>query len=107
MNGLQPWHWLVVLGLILPFVFGLVSANVAKKKNRSEIGFLALGFFLGVIGLVIAHVVPPRLPPPPAGIRSVTCPRCNALQHVWPNGGDYECWQCRTRSPLPCEPGPL
>ena len=101
MSGLQPWHWLVVLLVVVPLVCGWISSNIAKKKDRSAGGFFALGFFFGVIGIIVAAVVSPGQPGPPPGMRGVACPRCNARQNVAPDASHFECWQCKTTAAVP------
>ena len=52
-----------VIGLIAGIAFGYFSGKIASKKGYSFGGFFALGFFLGVIGLVIALVISDKTAP--------------------------------------------
>jgi hypothetical protein len=47
----------------LPLVCGFLGMKIGGQKHRSKAGFFALGFFLGLIGLIIASTYPPRVPP--------------------------------------------
>jgi hypothetical protein len=80
-----------------PRVLGLVDS---KEEGSQRGGFFALGFFLSVIGVVIAAAVSPGQPGPPPGMRGVVCPRCNARQNVDLRQASFECWQCKTVSSL-------
>jgi hypothetical protein len=98
MGGVQPWHWLILIVLLLlPLACGWISSSIAKKKNRGAGGFFALGFFLGIIGIIIAAVVSPGQPGPPPGLTAVSCPRCNARQNIKPGDAEFECWRCKTK----------
>jgi hypothetical protein len=101
MRGLPGLVVVSVIVIAIPVLFGWWASAIAKKKGHSVGGYFALGFFLGVIGVIIAAVVSPAVPAAPPGMRSVACPRCNARQNVYPGAGQFECWQCRTTSPLP------
>lgn len=46
-----------VLALIIGLVCGFVSAKIAQGKGYSYGAFFALGFFLGIIGLIISLVL--------------------------------------------------
>lgn len=46
-----------VVGLVVAIAFGAVTGNIAKKKGRGYGEWFVLGFFLGVMGLIIALVV--------------------------------------------------
>jgi hypothetical protein len=56
----------------------------------------------GVIGIIIVLIQKPGLPPAPAGMRAIKCPRCNTVQNVPRNITDteYECWQCHLSFPV-------
>lgn len=45
------------VGLIICIILGAITGNVGKKKGYSYGAFFALGFFLTVIGLIIALVM--------------------------------------------------
>jgi len=97
MDTVSPFHFIVLLlVMLIPVAFGWLCASMAKKKDRSVGGFFALGFFLGIIGVIIAAVISPGTPSPPPGLRAVTCPRCNARQNLNPGEPSYECCQCKT-----------
>lgn len=51
---------IVLIWLIVGIVFGIASGKVAQKKGYSYSAFCALGFFLGVIGLIVALVMPDK-----------------------------------------------
>jgi hypothetical protein len=87
--------------MAIPCLFGWWASSIAKEKGLSVWGFFALGFFLSVIGVIIASVIPPTVRAAPPGMLSVACPRCNARQNVQPGSGEFECWRCKTRSPAP------
>jgi hypothetical protein len=89
---------LVVIGI--PVGLGFWASSIATKKDRSAGGFFALGFFLPVIGVIIAAVVSPGQAGPPPGMRGIVCRRCNARQNVDPQQSTFECWQCKTVSPI-------
>jgi len=89
---------LVVIGI--PVGLGFWASSIAKKKDRSAGGFFALGFFFLVIGVIIAAVVSPGQPGPPPGMRGIVCRRCNARQNVDPQQSTFECWQCKSVSPI-------
>jgi len=54
----------VLIIVVLAAAFGSGSAVVAIKKNRFGLGWFFFGWFFGLIGLVVALVVP-KLPPKP------------------------------------------
>jgi hypothetical protein len=60
----------LVVGIAIPVGLGFWASSIAKKKERSAGGFFALGFFLGVIGVIIAAVVSPGQPGPRPGMRA-------------------------------------
>lgn len=43
--------------LIILLVFGVITAMIANNKGRSAVGWFFVGFFLGLIGLIIVCVV--------------------------------------------------
>ena len=45
--------------IAIPVGLGFWASSIAKKKDRSAGRFFALGFVLGVIGIIIAAVVRP------------------------------------------------
>lgn len=53
---------LLVIYLGVAFLFGLIGLAVGNTKNRGGLGFV-LGFFLGIIGVLIAAVMSPAEPP--------------------------------------------
>ncbi len=57
---------IVLVGIAIEVGLGFWASSIAKKKDLSPGGFFALGFFLGVIGVIIAALVPPGQPGPPA-----------------------------------------
>lgn len=99
-TGSQGLTLLIFVFVVIPLACGFWASAIARKKNRSAGGFFALGFFLGVIGLIVAAVALPGQPGPPAGMRAVVCPRCNARQNADPRQPTFECWQCKTVSSL-------
>ena len=50
-------HWFVII--IIWILFGFAGYAIGKPKNRSTGGFL-LGFFLGIIGIVIIACLKPK-----------------------------------------------
>lgn len=55
-----PELMLVAIPLAISIVCCVVSAGQAEKKGYSQLAFGLLGFFLGVIGLIIALLLPSR-----------------------------------------------
>lgn len=54
----------LVILLIFPLIFagiGLICMSIAAKKGYSKVGFFFLGFFVGLIGLIIALCLPSRV----------------------------------------------
>jgi membrane protease YdiL (CAAX protease family) len=51
---------LVVIALTI--ACPLAAGIIGREKGRSAFAWALLGFFLGVIGVVIAVLVPPRQP---------------------------------------------
>ena len=83
-----------------------VSALIAGQKNLSPGNGFVIGFLLGVIGIVITALRPAGLPKAPAGMRSVKCQRCNAVQNVPVSDPKWNCWQCSAaHQPLLAPPG--
>ena len=51
---------MMIPALIIGLICGFVSKSQAAKKGYSEAAFFCLGFFLGIIGLIIALVLPSK-----------------------------------------------
>ena len=51
---------LLVLATISGVTFG--TGYIADRKGRSFIAWAALGFFLGILGLLLAAIVPAKKP---------------------------------------------
>ena len=80
--------------IVFWLICGVIAAVIASAKNRNALGWLALGALFAPSVLIVA--VLPKLPPgAPPGIRSVQCPRCNAVQNIPDGQSTFECWQCK------------
>lgn len=93
----------VVLIIAIWLVCAVGGAVLSGRKNTgASTGFL-IGLVLGPIGLLIVALWKPGLPAAPAGMRSVKCPRCNAVQNMPTFDTTFECWQCHldVSSPVP------
>jgi hypothetical protein len=79
-------------------VFGAIGGIITANRNRGVLPGFLLGFFLNVLGLVIAVVLAPipGRPLVPAGMTAVRCQRCNADQNIPTGAPSAECWQCKT-----------
>ena len=55
--------FIIAISLGLGILFGFLSMKQAEKKGYSTVGFFCLGFFVGLIGLIIALCVPDRNKP--------------------------------------------
>ena len=86
MFGIGLTGWLICL---------IIAGAIANAKNRSVLGWAFITGLLPVVGLVIVAVLPALPPPAPSGMRSVRCPRCNALQNIPGSDATFECWQCK------------
>ncbi len=81
--------------LVALLISGVVTGVIARFKNRSYYGWLAIGLLTGVIGIVVVSILPSAAPPPPRATLKEYCPRCNAVQNVPSADATYECWQCK------------
>jgi hypothetical protein len=80
--------------VIFWLICGVAAAAVGSAKNRSGLGWLALGALFPPNVLIVA--VLPKLPPrAPEGMRSVQCPRYNAVQNIPSSHATFACWQCK------------
>jgi phage FluMu protein Com len=78
--------------LVVLLVCGVIAGAIAHRKQRSFGTFFVLGFLLGVFGILWAVLIPPGAP---AGMRSVTCRRCNKRQNIPESQTEFQCWQCK------------
>jgi hypothetical protein len=75
-------------------VCGIIAAVIGLAKNRSAFGWFLLGALFAPSVLIVAVLA--KLPPrPPAGMLSVQCPRCNAVQNISYFETTFECWRCK------------
>ncbi|MFC9355158.1 hypothetical protein ACFTZB_01045 [Rhodococcus sp. NPDC057014] len=88
----------VVVAIVVGVICAILSSVIAQKKNLNEKGYILLGLLLGPLGVLITALMPQATPPPPEGMSSVVCPRCNAAQNVDKAEPTFECWQCKTTS---------
>jgi hypothetical protein len=80
--------------IVFWLICGVIAAVIGSAKNRSTVGWFLLGALFAPSVLIVA--VLPKLPPkPPQGMRSVQCPRCNAVQNIPYGQTTFECWQCK------------
>lgn len=49
---------IILIPLALCIIFGVLCAKIARRKNRDKVGWFFIGFFLGVIGLLIILCIP-------------------------------------------------
>lgn len=52
------WTW--IAGFVIAVVSSLLCARLATNKGRSATGFAILGFFLPLIGLIVAALIPAK-----------------------------------------------
>lgn len=91
----------IIVMIVICLIAGAISATIAANKDRDSVGFFFLGFFLGVLGIIIAAVVSPGQPPPPKGMRGFTCFRCSADHNVAIGQPSFQCWQCKATNTVP------
>lgn len=60
MMGITVIFIIIIIGLVLCGLFGYFTAKIASKKGYSFGAFFALGFFLELIGLIIALAMPDK-----------------------------------------------
>jgi hypothetical protein len=78
--------------IVFWLICGVIAATIGSAKNRNALGRFVLGAVFAPSVLIVA--VLPKLPPkPPEGMRSVQCPRCNAVQNIPDAQPSFECWQ--------------
>jgi hypothetical protein len=80
--------------IVFWLICGGIAAAIGSAKNRNVLGWFVLGALFAPSVLIVA--VLPKLPPrPPQGMRSVQCPRCNAVQNIPHGQSTFECWPCK------------
>lgn len=52
-----PNYPIIAIGLVAALIPGITGAVIAERKGHNPVGFFFLGFFLGLIGLVITAVI--------------------------------------------------
>ena len=93
----DPFAKLIAAVIVFCLLCGIVAAVIGHLKNLSVAPSFALGAFLGPYGVAKeAGARETGLPKAPAGMRSVKCPCCNAVQNIGETQADYECSQCKT-----------
>ena len=92
------WAVTLVVGVIC----AVLAAVIARRKNRNVQEAVAVGAFLGVIGLLIVALLPSKAP---AGMGKVVCLRCNKRQNVPSCQTTFECWQCKLVAQTPWSVG--
>jgi uncharacterized membrane protein YeaQ/YmgE (transglycosylase-associated protein family) len=60
---------LLLVSLFIGLIAGAICAVIAQNKGRSPGGYFLLGFFLGLIGIIITAVIPSRVS---GGLRQLT-----------------------------------
>jgi predicted membrane channel-forming protein YqfA (hemolysin III family) len=50
----------ILIAILVSAIFGIICAMIARKKNRSEAGWFAAGFFLAPIALIIIALLKPK-----------------------------------------------
>jgi hypothetical protein len=60
---------LLLFSLFFGLIAGGITALIGQNKGRSAGAFFLLGFFLGIIGIIIGALIPSRRPP---GFRQLT-----------------------------------
>ena len=53
----------ILITLVIAILLGYWGSTIKKKKNRSEGAGWALGFFLGLIGIIICAVQDKKIAP--------------------------------------------
>jgi hypothetical protein len=80
--------------IVFWLICGGIAAAIGSAKNRGALAWFIYGALFAPSVLIVAFL--PKLPPkPPPGLRSVTCPRCNAVQNIPQGQTAFECWQCK------------
>ena len=57
---LNPVSIIIVVFIVQGVILAVVCGVIAFVKNRSVVGYVFLGLFLGIIGLVITALMPKR-----------------------------------------------
>ncbi|WP_131721463.1 hypothetical protein [Mycolicibacter heraklionensis] len=74
---MEPWAWWVSL-IFYSLICGLGGGIITSSKNRGWGQGVCLGFFLGLIGLIVTVGVAPLKPPPAKPQKSVLSPEWQA-----------------------------
>lgn len=85
----------LTLLVIITLVCGTIAAVIGHSKGL-DVGKSFLMGMNGVKGVMKVRNLPAQLPPAPAGMRAVKCPRCNAVQNMPQADETFRCWQCST-----------
>jgi hypothetical protein len=84
-------------------VCGVVAGTIAHRKQRGFAAFFVLGLLLSIFGILWAILIPAGAP---AGMRSVTCRRCNTRQNIPASDSEFLCWQCKLENTVGPAVGP-
>lgn len=55
-----------IISALLVCVIALICSNSAKKRGRNPVSWFLIGLILGLIGLIILYLLPPKLKIAPA-----------------------------------------
>lgn len=86
--------------VVVLVICGAVAAVIARSKNTPVLQAIFVGTLLGPIGVFFVAMSKRGRPAAPPGMRSVKCPRCNAVQNVYDSQQGFQCWQCQQTTNL-------